>query len=143
LSPGINDPHTAISVLDRLGAVLCEVKPLYLPTGVWTEQERPVLIVPHIQYEQLVNAMFHMIRQNAIGNASVLNRQLEILTQVVSCERDPARMATLKRHTDLILGDAERDVTTPGDLENLRRRHRDFVIMMRDGPLGQFAAPPN
>lgn len=142
LSPGINDPHTAISVLDRLGAVLCEVKPLYLPTGVWQEQGRPVLIVPHIQYEQLVNVMFHMIRQNAIGNTSVLKRQLEVLTQVVSCDRDGARMETLRRHADLILGDAERDVTTPGDLDDLRRRHRAFVTMMRDGPLGQFAAVP-
>lgn len=139
LSPGINDPHTAISVLDRLGAVLCEVKPLYLPTGVWTEQGRPVLIVPHIQYGQLVNVMLHMIRQNAAGNTSVLMRQLEVLTQVVSCERDRARMATLKRHADLVLGDAERDVTTPGDLDDLRRRHGAFMTMMKDGPLGQFA----
>ena len=139
LSPGINDPHTAISVLDRLGAVLCEVKPLYLPTGVWIDQGRPVLVVPHIQYDQLVNAMFHMIRQNAAGKTSVLMRQLEVLTHVVSCERDRERMATLKRHADLVIGDAERDVTTPDDLDDLRRRHRAFVTMMQDGPLGRFA----
>ena len=139
LSPGINDPHTAISVLDRLGAVLCEIKPLYLPTGVWTEQGHPVLVVPHIQYDQLVNIMFHMIRQNAAGNTSVLMRQLEVLTQVVSCERDRERMATLKRHADLVMGDAERDVTTPADLDDLRRRHGAFVTMMKDGPLGRFA----
>ncbi|MEO8321308.1 MAG: DUF2254 family protein, partial [Bradyrhizobium sp.] len=140
LSPGINDPHTAISVLDRLGAALCEVKPLYLPTGVWTAHGRPVLVVPHIQYDQLVNTMFHMIRQNASGNATVLMRQLEVLTQVVSCERDRARMIGLKRHADLICEDAERDIATPGDLDDLRRRHSAFMIMMRDGPLGQFAS---
>ena len=33
-SPGINDPHTAISVLDRLGAALCEIQPLHFRTGV-------------------------------------------------------------------------------------------------------------
>lgn len=139
LSPGINDPHTAISVLDRLGAALCEIKPLYLPTGVWTAQERLVLVVPHIQYDQLVNTMFHMIRQNASGNATVLMRQLEVLTQVVSCERDRTRMAILKRHADLVFEDAELDIATPGDLDDIRRRHRAFVTMMRDGPLGQFA----
>ena len=138
LSPGINDPHTAISVLDRLGAALCEVKPLYLPTGVWTANERPVLVVPHIQYDQLVNTMFHTIRQNASGNATVLMRQLEVLTQVVSCERDRARMAVLERHADLVFEDAERDIATPGDLDDIRRRHRAFMTMMRDGPLGQL-----
>lgn len=142
LSPGINDPHTAISVLDRLGAALCEMKPLYLPTGVWIAHERPVLVVPHIQYDQLVNTMFHMIRQNAPGNATVLMRELEVLTEVVSCERDRARMASLKRHADLVLDDAGRDIATPGDLDDLRRRHRAFMTMMRDGPLGQFAPAP-
>ncbi|WP_283813996.1 DUF2254 domain-containing protein [Bradyrhizobium japonicum] len=34
LSPGINDPHTALAVLDRLGAALCDLVPLHLPTGV-------------------------------------------------------------------------------------------------------------
>ena len=140
LSPGINDPRTAVSVLDRLGAALCEIEPLYLPTGVSVRRERAVLIVPHIQYDQLLNTMFHMIRQNAAGNATVLMRQLEVLTQVVSCERDRERMASLKRHADLVLQDAERVVANPSDLEDLKRRHRAFVTMMRDGPLGQIAA---
>ena len=140
LSPGINDPHTAISVLDRLGAALCEIKPLFLPSGVSLVQERAVLVVPHIQYDQLLNTMFHMIRQSAAGNAAVLIRQLEVLTQVVSCERDRERMASLKRHADLVLDDAERDIAAPGDLADLRRRHGAFVTMMDDGPLGRFGS---
>jgi uncharacterized membrane protein len=140
LSPGINDPHTAISVLDRLGAALCDIKSLYLPTGVSIRKGRPVLVVPHIQYDQLINTMFHTIRQNAARNAAVLIRQLEVLTQVVSCERDRERMLSLKRHADLVLDDAERDISNPGDLDDLRRRHRGFVTVMEDGPLGQLAA---
>ncbi len=138
LSPGINDPHTAVSVLDRLGAALCEMQPLFLPTGVWTLQSRPVLVVPHIQYEQLINTMFHMIRQNAASNPMVMIRQLEVLTQVVSCERDRMRMASLKRHADLVLTDAEREIATPGDLDDVRRRHRAFMSMFEDDSLGPF-----
>ncbi len=41
LSPGINDPHTAMSVLDRLGAALCDAAPLHLPTGVTLRDGRP------------------------------------------------------------------------------------------------------
>ena len=69
LSPGINDPHTAMSVLDRLGAALCDVVPLHLPTGVFLRDGWPALVVPSIDYDGLVDAMFHMIRQNAAGNA--------------------------------------------------------------------------
>jgi uncharacterized membrane protein len=136
LSPGVNDPYTAISVLDRLGAALCEMEPVFLPSGVSLVRERVVLVVPQIQYDQLLNTMFHMIRQSAAGNTAVLMRQLEVLTQVVSCERDRERMIGLKRHADLVIEDAERDVATPGDLEDLRRRYRAFVTTMNDGPLG-------
>ena len=43
LSPGTNDPYTAISVLDRLGASLCDVAGRGLPTGVTLRDGRPVL----------------------------------------------------------------------------------------------------
>ena len=42
LSPGINDPHTAMSALDRLGTALCDLVPLALPTGVHVRGERCV-----------------------------------------------------------------------------------------------------
>lgn len=48
LSSGINDPHTAISVLDRLGASLCDVAPVFLPGGAHLRRGRPVLVLPSI-----------------------------------------------------------------------------------------------
>ena len=61
-----------MSVLDRLGAALCDIAPLHLPTGVWLRGAWPALVVPSIDYDGLVDAMFHLIRQNAVGNAAVL-----------------------------------------------------------------------
>jgi len=140
LSPGINDPHTAISVLDRLGAALCAMKPLTLQTGVSMKNDRVVLVVPHVRYEELVDAMFHMIRQNAAGKPAVLIRMIEVMTQVASCERDPARIASLRRHADLLMRDAEREVGAPSDLNDIRERKRAFDTMIAEGPLGQFRA---
>ncbi len=136
LSPGINDPHTAINVLDRLGAALCDLVPLYLPTGVSLRDSWPTLVVPSIDYDGLVDAMFHMIRQNAARNAAVLIRLLEVLTAVVSCEHDLVRVAALRRHADLVLGDAERGISTPPDLSDVRQRHARFGIIKQQGPLG-------
>ncbi|MGH7074817.1 MAG: DUF2254 domain-containing protein [Stellaceae bacterium] len=136
LSPGINDPHTAMSVADRLGAALCDIVPLRFPTGVLLRDDRVALVVPSIDYDGLVDAMFHMIRQNAAGNAAVLMRLIEVLTAVLSCESDPMRIATLQRHANLVLGDAVRDVKTPADLHDVRARHLRFEIMRQVGPLG-------
>ena len=116
LSPGINDPHTAMSVLDRLGAALCDAVPLHLASGVTLRDGKPAFVRPGIDYDGLVDGMFHLIRQNAAGSAAVLIRMMEVLTSIAGCERDPSRLAVLQRHADLVRGDAERDIDTPSDL---------------------------
>lgn len=131
LSPGINDPHTAMSVLNRLGAGLCDVAAAYLPSGVTLRNERVVLVVPAVDYDGLADSMFHMIRQNAITSAAVLICLLDVLTAVASCESDPARLQTLRRHADLALSGAERSVPAPEDVADIRERHRRFVEQVR------------
>lgn len=138
LSPGINDPHTALAVLDRLGAALCDLVPLHLPTGVSMSGSQPVLVVPHVQYGQLLDTMFHMIRQSAGAHPAISIRLIEVLTQVASCERDPARLPALSHHADLILTDARRTIAAASDREDVERRYQAFTLMVRTGTLGQF-----
>ncbi|WP_420382169.1 DUF2254 domain-containing protein [Novosphingobium sp.] len=134
LSPGINDPHTAMAVIDRLGVALCDLAPRYLPDGRVMRGDRPVLVMPVVHYDGLVDAMLHMIRQNATGNTAVLIRILDVLNAVIGCERAPARMAVLQRHADLVLGDGERDIATPADLADLRSRHARFAELRHCDP---------
>ena len=135
LSPGINDPHTAMSALDRLGAALCDLVPLHLPNGVFLHEGRCVLVAPAVDYDGLTDAMFHLIRQNASTSAAVLIRMLEVLTAVASCERDAARLVSLQRHANLVVGDADRCIATPADLADIRRRWSCFCAMRLQGPL--------
>ena len=135
LSPGINDPHTAMSVLDRLGAALCDAVPLHLTTGVVLRDGRPALVRPSVDYDGLTGSMFHMIRQNAAGSVAVLMRMLEVLFAVAGCERDPARLSPLQRHARQVLGDAERGIRAPADLEDLRLRYSRFMLVHENGSL--------
>ena len=134
LSPGINDPYTAISVLDRLGAALCDLAPRHLPTGITARGGRTVLAVPVVDYDGLADTMFNMIRQNATDSAAVLIRCLEVLTGVASVERNPVRLEALRRHADLVLDDAERGIDGSADFGDVRERHRRFVAMQQTGP---------
>jgi len=131
LSPGINDPYTAMSVLDRLGAALCEVAPMHLVSGVTLVDGRTALVVPVVSYDGLVDSMFHMIRQHARGKAAVLIRMLEVLAAVAGCEREHRRNRALLRHADLVLGDAERSIDTPDDLSDVRRRYAGFASQLQ------------
>ncbi len=123
LSPGINDPMTAGSVLDHLGDALCRIAPRHLPTGAVTRDGRVVLVHPVTDYGGLCDAMFHMIRQNAAGSVHVLARMLDVLARVAEVEGLASRLAELGRHADLVLAAARRDVADPSDLADLEERH--------------------
>jgi uncharacterized membrane protein len=126
LSPGINDPFTAGSVVDHLGDALCRIAPRHLQTGVVLRDGHPVLVHPVTDYDGLCDAMFHMIRQNAAGSVHVLGRMLDVLARVAEVERLTDRAAELARHADLVIAAARRDVADPSDLADLEDRYRGF-----------------
>ena len=127
-------------MLDRLGASLCDIAPVHLGSGVYLRGGRPALIVPAVDYDGLTDTMFHMIRQNGNGSTAVLVRMLEVLTGVASCERQSGRLAALRRHADLILGDAERSIPNRADLADVQRRYGMFVAMQTDGVRSSVSA---
>ena len=133
LSPGVNDPNTALSALDQLGTVLCELAPRHLPTGVTVQGGRPALVMPGIDYDALTDTMFHLIRQNACRLPSLPIRMLDILATVATVERDPERLRSLWRHADLILADSAREPMNPNDIAEIRARHARFLAVWRGG----------
>ena len=70
---------------------------------------------------------------------SVLMRMLEVLTAVACCEHDRSRLATLRRHADLVLADAVRTVPNQTDLAEIRIRSRRFeAVRLHDGVAGML-----
>ena len=122
LSPGINDPQTAMAVLDRLGAVLCGLAGRGLPDGHTSREDAVVLSRPAVTYDGLTDAMFTTVRQNAEGSAPVLIRLLEVLCAVAGVERRTDRRASLRRHADLTLASARRGDIEPSAMADLTAR---------------------
>jgi uncharacterized membrane protein len=130
LSPGINDPHTAIRVIDRLGAALCMLVTRRMLTGVTARAGRVVLQRDTTTYDGMTDSMFHMIRQNAATSPAVLIRMLEVLTVVAECERCGDRLATLERHASQILADALRNIVNEGDRKTVQGRADRFSSVL-------------
>jgi uncharacterized membrane protein len=101
LSPGINDPFTAIGVLDQLGAALAGLAGRRLPSGRIWRDGRLRLARPATTYEGLADAMFHMLRQAGATQPAVMIRLLEVLAATARVEQDLHRRAALARHADL------------------------------------------
>jgi uncharacterized membrane protein len=123
LSPGINDPFTAIAVLDRLGAALCEIAPRHLPGSTVERGGRVVLHRQVTDYAGLCDAMFHMIRQNASGSPAVLIRLLDTLRRVIAIETRVERRAELLRHAELAMAAGRLGIEAPADISALEAHH--------------------
>lgn len=128
LSPGINDPFTAASVVERLGDALGRIAPRHLRTGAVERGERIVLVHPVTDYAGLCDAMFHLIRQNAAGSAYVLIRMLEVLSRVAEVERLASRRLELRRHAELIMASVGRSVTDRGAQADAENRYEAFLV---------------
>jgi len=140
LSSGINDPHTALSVLDRLGKALCDLAGRRVQNGVTVRNASIVLSAPTIDYTSLVEVMFTMIRQSAAANTAVLIRMLDVMSAVLSCETEPERRSALARHAELVWVDAQRTIGNPADLADVARSRSRLNRIANDPPLGGFEA---
>ena len=140
LSPGINDPHTAMNVLQRLGAALCDLAGSHLPNGVALREGRVALVVPKVSYASLCDLMFHMVRQNAQGTPAVLMRLLDTLTAVASCELDATRRQVLLGHAERVCADARRTVHNPLDLQDVLERYNMLRAVLNHGVLAAVSA---
>lgn len=137
LSPSLNDPFTAITVLDRLGATLAEVANRTLPDGCIWRDDRPCVWRPTTDYAGLLDAMFHMLRQAAGSQPPVLIRLLEVLAEIAAVERDDERRDNLRRHADLARDAALIGTEDPTVQEAVAERYVRFEAAL-DTPAGDF-----
>ncbi|MBU1464926.1 MAG: DUF2254 domain-containing protein [Gammaproteobacteria bacterium] len=103
LSPGINDPYTAIACIDKLTAAICDLTQKNFPEGI-TYDEKGVERVTYktTSFETLANIAFDQIRQYSQSCLAVRLRQLEGLI----CIAEQASHAThwsFVRHQKLMI----------------------------------------
>jgi uncharacterized membrane protein len=133
LSAGINDPQTAISVIDRLGAALCCMAGHKLRNGIHKRDGHLAVVVPTVNYAGLVEAMFELIRQNARGQPVIFNKLLATLEAGALCDRVPHRLSALRSAADRILATAEETVSFRFDLDSVRTQHARVIASIERG----------
>ena len=103
LSPGINDPFTAMTCLDRLGSALCRIARRDVPSPLrYDEEQKLRVIAPSITFAGIVDAAFNQIRQYACHSPAVLIRILEALESIAPVLRNPEDLAAVKRHAAMV-----------------------------------------
>lgn len=103
LSPGLNDPFTAIACLDRLRSALARMVQRNTPSPyLHDEQNRLRVIVAAVTFPVIMDTAFNQIRQYGRFSASVTIRMLETIATIATFASQPEDRAALLRHAEMI-----------------------------------------
>ncbi|MDF2096278.1 DUF2254 domain-containing protein [Aquibaculum arenosum] len=122
LSPGINDPFTAIVVIDRLGLCLAEIMRRDPPKAIWQDDEGCTRVVGQpITFAGLTDAAFNQIRQSG-GRPAILIQMMAILKQLAEQARTEEHRQALDEQVGLVLDAGERCIAAAYDRRPLETR---------------------
>lgn len=122
LSPGINDPFTAIAVIHRLGRALPQAMDFHYPMGLWLDDQGQERICAHLSdFGGMMNAAFNQIRQSASAKPDVLLPMAEVLESLTGLAKHPKHLEILREHARLIGRAAARDIADATDRKAVER----------------------
>lgn len=108
LSPGINDPFTAMNCIDRLGAALGRVAERKLPSAYRGDDEGRLRVIARpVSFANVLDAAFDQIRQYGRDSVAVTIRLLEALESISAHVQRGEDREALKLRADMILRLAE------------------------------------
>ncbi|WP_409606565.1 DUF2254 domain-containing protein [Brevundimonas sp.] len=125
LSPGINDPFTALAVIDRLRGGFARLAGKQLPLPGLVDRNGVLRVVRRVSdFPEIVDAGLDQIRQSASRMPSVLIHMLRAIAAVAEHLRTDEQRISLRNHARLIraAGGETGDMSEDEDLEREYRR---------------------
>ncbi len=124
LSPGINDPYTAIACVDNLTSVLCYLTQIEFPSRYRYDQEDKLrVIADRSSFAGMMNASFNQIRQFGAGSPSVIIKMMEAVSMIHQMSSTRPHQLAAKRHADMLLRTGQRAFAEALDTADLKERY--------------------
>ncbi|MFN2328532.1 MAG: DUF2254 domain-containing protein [Chromatocurvus sp.] len=134
LSPGINDPFTAINCVDRLGSALARLARIDLASpDCCDDSGKKRVHIPAFRFPAMLDAACDPIRQNARSSPPVSIRLLEVLQVIASAASKCEDRQAIARQARMIARGVSEDLLEEND--------RDAVDGRLQAVLGALAQP--
>jgi uncharacterized membrane protein len=135
LSPGINDPITALTCIDWLGASLCQLASRKIPSSHrYDERNRLRVICKPFTFEGMLDVAFNMIRQNSHSVAAVSIRLLETIATVAAQTHHKEYRDALLRHATMVAHGCKERLVANDDREDLKLRYESVAKALNESP---------
>jgi uncharacterized membrane protein len=125
ISPGINDPTTAIECIDQLSAGLSHLAQREMPSPYrYDDNDNLRVIAEPFTFAGLTDAAFNQIRQYGKSDVGVIIRVLEVIATIATYTRDRQDKAALLRHAQMIKQDSFESVSQEQDKKDIEQRYQ-------------------
>lgn len=122
LSPSVNDPFTAMAVVDRLTESLAKVMRRGSAQCVWVDEDGLVrVLAPRSTFADFLEEAFRQIRQHSREHPAVLIRLVESLGQLLA-QAKAAQKSALQKQIEIVLDVGRRSIAQKDDLDALENR---------------------
>jgi uncharacterized membrane protein len=135
LSPGVNDPFTAMTCVDHLGSALCRLAQRDMPSPYRHDsQDQLRLIMPVFTFPDVTDAAFNQIRQYGRTSTAVAIRLLETIADVARSVHRPEDCAALLRHAKMIARGASGGLLEDEDRQEVEERFQSANQLLSGSP---------
>jgi uncharacterized membrane protein len=144
LSPGINDPFTANSCIDRLGSALCYLTGRAFPSPYHYDEEGKLrMIAKPVTFSEIINAAFDRIRQYGRSSVGVTIRLLETLKVIATHTRNSDQRDAVLRQAVMIARASNESVPEENDKQDVQERYRALLdVLNGTDPFNKSATYP-
>ncbi|NJR40208.1 MAG: DUF2254 domain-containing protein [Leptolyngbyaceae cyanobacterium CSU_1_4] len=124
LSPGINDPFTAVRCIDQLSAALCHLAQKEIPSAYrYDDQDRLRVIAESVTFASMTAAAFNQIRQYGQTSVAVTMRLLEAIAVIAPFTQTQADRDALLHHANMIERGSHEGIAEELDRKDIKQRY--------------------
>ncbi|CAA6808300.1 MAG: Unknown protein [uncultured Campylobacterales bacterium] len=128
LSPGINDPFTALTCIDWLGSVVCLLTNKQFPVSkIYDEESKLRMVSKTSDFKGAVNVAFDQIRQYGVDSVAVNIRLLETLSKIAIFIKGTEQKDVIQEQADMILRSSEKANIDIRDKTDIKKRYDSFL----------------
>ncbi len=128
LSPGINDPYTAISCIDNLSSVLCQLMHSGFPSAYRYDQERYLRVLAYpLTFPEAIDTSYMQIREYGKENPVILRHLMLACIRILPCTKNMKEIETIGLHAGMLLHTAEKYLNEEHDTEKIRNLYSEFT----------------
>lgn len=134
LSPGINDPRTAMTCIDRLAEALAHFMRTGSKPPLINDEDGALRLILHpTTLDGAIDGAFNQIRQAATGHVAVLIRMIGALGELADSAVTAEQRSAVARHADMVRRACRRSIVEPEDRADVERalRRLDAALAAR------------